>query len=194
MSASPAVRRTGPSALRRYSWLTLAASLLLASALLTGDLWYTRAGAVVAFLGGFVSCLLAWREVKAQRVAFQSQSALDLRVHGEKLHVERLQHIRLLRVLQSRNGELRSRVTTARAESARLAQQVAKLRGDNAALQLEVARLAEPQTAEVLALPRRVAGPVSDQEEILWAEGNFPTVVDLKAAAVPLEDGQQRHA
>ena len=195
MSASPAVRRTGPSAFGRYSWLTLAVTVLLAAALLTGDVWLTRAGAVVAFLGGLASCLLAWREVKVQRTAHELRSTLELRAHGEKLHDEREQHVRLLRILQQRNQELRSRATMARAEAGRLSQEVARLRGDNAGLRFEVARLNELQNAEVLALPRRVAGAVSQREEILWSEENLPTVVDLKAITAPmLAEDKQRQA
>lgn len=195
MSASPAVRRTGPTALGRYSWLTLAVTLMLAAALLTGDVWLTRAGAVIAFLGGLVSCLLAWREVKVQRTSYELRSTLELRNHGDKLHAEREQHLRLLRILQQRNQEMRSRATTARAEAGRLGQEVARLRGDNASLRLEVARLNELSSAEVLALPRRVAGAVSDREQILWSEENLPTVVDLKAITAPfLAEDKQRHA
>lgn len=206
MSASPAVRRTGRSAAGRYSWLTLAVTVLVAAALLTGDLWFTRAGAVIAFLGGLVSAGLAWREVKLQRTSYELRSTLDLRTHGDKLHTEREQHTRLLRILQQRNNQLRSQATTARAEVGRLGQEAAQLRGDNvslrmdvatlthenAGLQLEVARLNELENAEILALPRRVSGAVSDREEILWSEENQPTVVDLKAITAPFADGAKR--
>lgn len=195
VSASPAVRRTGPSAPGRYLWLTLAVTLLLAAALLTGDLWMTRAGAVVAFLGGLTSCLLAWREVKLQQAAYELSSTLELRAHGEKLTAERRQHIRLLRILQERNQELRSRATTARAEAGRLGQEAARLRGDNAGLRIELARLNEVTNAEILALPRRASGALSEREEVLWTEESVPTVVDLKAITAPfIEQDRQRHA
>ena len=164
VSASPAVRRTGRSAFGRYSWLTLAVTLVLAAALLTGDIWLTRAGAVVAFLGGITACLLAWREVRQQRIDFEQRST----------------------------AELRSRATTARAEVGRLNQELARLRGDNAGLRLELARLNELNNAEVLALPRRVAGAVSSREIVLWSEENLPTVVDLKAITAPVEIEDRR--
>lgn len=192
VSASPAVRRTGRSAFGRYSWLTLAVTLVLAAALLTGDIWLTRAGAVVAFLGGITACLLAWREVRQQRIDFEQRSTAELRSHGEKLRAEREQHVRLLRILQQRNQELRSRATTARAEVGRLNQELARLRGDNAGLRLELARLNELNNAEVLALPRRVAGAVSSREIVLWSEENLPTVVDLKAITAPVEIEDRR--
>lgn len=188
MSASPATRRTGSSALRRYSWLTLAAALFLAAALLTGDIWITRAGAVIAFLAGLLASWMAWREVKLQRQAFQAQSAVDLRAHGETLHAERIQHVRLLNVLQTRNADLRNRLAVARADSASLGQQVAELRGDNVSLRLEVARLTEDQAADILGLPRRAAGAVRSDEEVLWSDENYPTVVDLKAVTAPFAD------
>lgn len=171
--------------LGRYSWITLAVTLVLAGALLTGDVWLTRAGAVVAFLGGLISCLLAWREVKDQRAGYELRSTMELRQHGDKLHAEREQHRRLLDVLAARNRELRSQVTTANAQISQLSQDVSRLRGDNASLKLELARLNELTNAEVLALPRRVAGPVSESEEVLWSEENLPTVVDLAAITAP---------
>lgn len=157
---------------------------MLAAALLTGDVWLTRAGAVVAFLGGLISCLLAWREVKDQRAGYELRSAVELRQHGDKLRAEREQHRRLLDVLATRNRELRSQVTTANARISRLSQEVATLRGDNASLRIELARLNELNNAEVLALPRRVAGPAA-AEAVLWSEENLPTVVDLAAITAP---------
>lgn len=171
--------------LGRYSWITLVVTLVLAGALLTGDVWLTRAGAVVAFIGGLISCLLAWREVKAQRVGYELRSTMELRQHGDKLHAERVQHRRLLDVMAARNRELRSQVTTVSAQVTQLTQEVASLRGDNAGLRLELARLNELNNAEVLALPRRVAGLASDSEQILWSEENLPTVVDLAAITAP---------
>lgn len=171
--------------LGRYSWITLGITLVLAGALLTGDVWLTRAGAVVAFLGGLISCLLAWREAKAQRAGYELRSTVELRQHGDKLHAEREQHRRLLEVLSARNRELRSQVITANAQVSQLRQEVSRLRGDNAGLKLELARLNELRNAEVLALPRRVAGPVSESEHVLWSEENLPTVVDLAAITAP---------
>ncbi len=160
-------------------------TLVLAGALLTGDVWLTRLGAVVAFLGGLISCLLALREVKSQRLSYELRSTLELRQHGDKLRAEREQHRRMLAVLTARNRELRSQVTTANAQVTRLSQDLARLRGDNASLKFELARLNELNNAEVLALPRRVAGPVSASEEVLWSEENLPTVVDLAAITAP---------
>ena len=171
--------------LGRYSWITLGATLVIAGALLTGDVWLTRAGAVVAFIGGLISCLIAWREVKDQRTAYELRSTLELRQYGASLQVERRQHRRLLDVLAARNRELRSQVTVANAQIAQLSQDVATLRGDNASLRFELAKLNELQNAEVLALPRRVVGPVAESEKVLWSEENLPTVVDLAAITAP---------
>lgn len=178
-------RAVKDATLGRYSWITLAVTLVLAGTLLTGDVWLTHAGAVVAFLGGLISCLLAWREVKVQRAGYEIRSALELRRQGEKLRAERSQHRKLLGVLSERNRELRSQLNTANAHVAQLSQQVATLRGDNASLRCELARANELNNAEVLALPRRVAGPASGSEEILWSEENLPTVVDLAAITAP---------
>lgn len=165
--------------------MTLVATALLAGALVAGDVWWARAGAVVAFAGGVISCLLAWREVKTQRRSYELRSTVELRQHGNKLHAEREQHRRLLDVLAARNREMRGHVAELNANVAQLSQEVARLRGDNASLKLELARLNELSNAEVLALPRRVAGPVSDSERVLWSEENLPTVVDLAAITAP---------
>ncbi len=195
VSASPIIRRAERSALRRYSWVSLIVAALVAGSLAVGDVWFARGGVVVAVAGGVLGCALAWKAMRQQRTAFQMQSVLDARDHSEKLHGERLQHIRLLQVLQSRNGDLRSRLITARSQAGHLNQELASLRGDTMALRLEVSRLTEAHSAEILALPRRVSGPVSAHEEILWAEGNLPTVVDLKAITAPFADAaEQRHA
>lgn len=171
--------------LGRYSWITLAVTLVIAGALLAGDVWLTRAGAVVAFLGGLISCLIAWREVKDQRSAYEQRSTLELRQYGASMQAERRQHRRMLGVLAARNRELRSQVTVAHAQLAQLNQDVATLRGDNASLRFELAKLNELHNAEVLALPRRVAGPMAESERVLWSEENLPTVVDLAAITAP---------
>ena len=176
-------RAANDATLGRYSWMTLAVTLVLAGALLTGDVWLTRAGAFVACLGGLISCLLAWREVKIQRTGYELRATVELRQHGEKLRSEREQHRRLLQMLSQRNHVLRDQLTVANAQVGELSQEVARLRGDNASLKLELARLNEIQNAEVLALPRRAAGAVSRSEEVLWSEENLPTVVDLAAIA-----------
>ena len=178
-------RAAKEATLGRYSPITLAVTLVLAGALLAGDVWLTRAGAVVAFLGGLISCLIAWREVKDQRAGYELRATVELRQHGERLRAEREQHRRLLGVLTARNRELRSQLTTANARVSELSQEVATLRGDKASLKLELARLNELNNAEVLALPRRVAGPVSGAEEILWSDENLPSVVDLAAITAP---------
>ncbi len=196
MNRSHVLRRAEKSTARRLSWLTLGVAVALAGALAFGDVWFARVGVAVAAAGGLFACLLIWRVVREQRTAFLAQSTLDARAHGDKLHDERLQHVHLLQVLQSRNGELRTQVVTARAEAGRTAQDIAALRGDNVALRLEVSRLTEAHSAEILALPKRVSGPISEHEEILWAEGNMPTVVDLKAVTAPFSGdiAEQRHA
>ncbi|MGC3954398.1 MAG: hypothetical protein QM804_09145 [Propionicimonas sp.] len=108
-----------------------------------------------------------------------------MRQHGNKLHAEREQHRRLLDVLAARNREMRGHLAAANANVAELSREVARLRGDNVSLKFELARLNELNNAEVLALPRRVAGPISDSEQVLWSDENLPTVVDLAAITAP---------
>lgn len=112
-----------------------------------------------------------------------AQQSADSRRAGDKLHAERLQHVRLLQVLQGRNGELRSKLNTTRAEAARLSQEAAQLRGDKAALLVELSERRADAEAEVLALPRRVSGRGDAVD--LWGEDGAPTVVELQALANP---------
>ncbi|MBI5027282.1 MAG: hypothetical protein HZB48_00275 [Actinobacteria bacterium] len=142
-------------------------------------------------IGGFLACGFAWRELRVTRTTMMAQQSADSRRAGEKLHAERVQHVRLLQVLQARNGELRSKLTMSRAESARLAQEAAQLRGDKAALQVQLSEHQAAAEAEVLALPRRVSGRGDAVD--LWDGDAAPTVVELQALANPPEfPGEQR--
>jgi len=184
-------RKANPSPLRRYAWLSLLGSAVIAAVTAFGGVWMARAGLVVAIAGGVAACVFAWREVRVTRTTMLAQQSADSRRAGDKLHAERLQHVRLLHVLQSRNGDLRSKLNTARAEAARLTQEAAQLRGDKAALLVQLAEHQAAAEAEVLALPRRVSGrgPAVD----LWAEDGAPTVVELQALAnPPVADGELR--
>lgn len=198
MNASPAVRQAEGSRLRLYSWLTLAATALLAGAALFGNEWFVRAGVGIALLGGGIACSLAWRELRKTRIAAQRQSAEELRANGDQLHQERQQHLRVLQVLRDRNDELRTRLNESRAEAAGLTHKVSSLRGTIAALRLELAQLraGDAEDAEVVAMPRRVSGPEPAITAVeLWNEGNVPTVVDLQALSAPfVEDVLRQHA
>jgi hypothetical protein len=154
----------------------------------------TRAGLAVAVAGGALACVFAWREVRVTRTTLMAQQSADSRLAGEKLHAERLQHVRLLQVLQGRNGELRSKLNTTRAEAAQLHQETAQLRGDKVALQVELSEHQAAAEAEVLALPRRVSG--RGEVVDLWGVDGAPTVVELQALANPpvAESQQRQHA
>jgi hypothetical protein len=154
----------------------------------------TRAGLVVAAAGGLMACAFAWREVRVTRTTLMAQQSADSRRSGEKLHAERLQHVRLLQVLQARNGELRSKLNTTRAEAAQLNQEAARLRGDKVALQAELSEHQAAAEAEVLALPRRVSGRGDVVD--LWGVDGAPTVVELQALANPpaAVSQQRQHA
>jgi hypothetical protein len=187
-------RKANPSPLRRYAWLSLTGSAVVAVAAAFGGVWTARAGIVVAILGGLAACGFAWREVRVTRTTMMAQHSADYRRSQNLLHVERLQHVRLLQVLQTRNGDLRSKLNTSRAEAARLTQEAAQLRGDKAALQVELAERSAAAEAEVLALPRRVSG--RGEAVDLWDGDAAPTVVELQALANPsaFGDEQRQHA
>jgi hypothetical protein len=151
----------------------------------------TRVGVLVAVAGGLMACAFAWREVRVTRTTLMAQQSADSRRSGEKLHAERLQHVRLLQVLQARNGELRSKLNTTRAEAAQLNQEAAQLRGDKVALQVELSEHQAAAEAEVLALPRRISGRGDVVD--LWGVDGAPTVVELQALAnPPVAENQQR--
>jgi predicted nuclease with TOPRIM domain len=138
-----------------------------------------------------MACAFAWREVRVTRTTLMAQQSADSRRSGEKLHAERLQHVRLLQVLQARNGELRSKLNTTRAEAAQLNQEAAQLRGDKVALQVELSEHQAAAEAEVLALPRRISGRGDVVD--LWGVDGAPTVVELQALAnPPVPESQQR--
>lgn len=191
MNTAVTPRKANPSPLRRYAWLSLLGSTVVAVAAGFGGVWMTRAGLVVAVAGGLMACAFAWREVRVTRTTLMAQQSADFRRSGEKLHAERLQHVRLLQVLQARNGELRSKLNTTRAEAAQLNQEAAQLRGDKVALQVELSEHQAAAEAEVLALPRRVSGRGDVVD--LWGVDGAPTVVELQALAnPPAADNQQR--
>lgn len=148
----------------------------------------------MAVAGGLMACAFAWREVRVTRTTLMAQQSADSRRSGEKLHAERLQHVRLLQVLQARNGELRSKLNTTRAEAAQLNQEAAQLRGDKVALQVELSEHQEAAEAEVLALPRRISGRGDVVD--LWGVDGAPTVVELQALANPpvAESQRRQHA
>lgn len=194
MNTAVTPRKANPSPLRRYAWLSLLGSTVVAVAAGFGGVWMTRAGLVVAAAGGLMACAFAWREVRVTRTTLMAQQSADSRRSGEKLHAERLQHVRLLQVLQARNGELRSKLNTTRAEAAQLNQEAARLRGDKVALQAELSEHQAAAEAEVLALPRRVSGRGDVVD--LWGVDGAPTVVELQALANPpaAVSQQRQHA
>ena len=194
MNTALTPRKANPSPLRRYAWLSLLGSTVVAVAAGFGGVWMTRTGLVVAVAGGALACVFAWREVRVTRTTLLAQQSADSRRAGEKLHVERLQHVRLLQVLQGRNGELRSKLNTTRAEAAQLHQEAAQLRGDKVALQVALSEHRAVAEAEVLALPRRVSGRGDVVD--LWGVDGAPTVVELQALANPpvAESSQRQQA
>ncbi|HEX5335227.1 MAG TPA: hypothetical protein VFW55_05065 [Propionicimonas sp.] len=194
MNTAVTPRKANPSPLRRYAWLSLLGSTAVAVAAGFGGVWMARTGLVVAVAGGLMACAFAWREVRVTRTTLMAQQSADSRRSGEKLHAERLQHVRLLQVLQARNGELRSKLNTTRAEAAQLNQEAARLRGDKVALQVELAEHQAAAEAEVLALPRRISGRGDVVD--LWGVDGAPTVVELQALANPpvAENQQRQHA
>lgn len=169
-------------------------SAVIAVACGFGGVWLARAGIAVAVCGGLLAASFAWQEVKANRSLLLTQNTADARRAGDQLHAERVQHVRLLGVLQVRNSDLRGKLHTARAENAHLTQEAARLRGDKTALEFELEAARQQTDAEVFNWPRRVSGR-GDADDI-WGIDGAPTVVQLQALANPPADSGQarRHA
>lgn len=196
VAAKTPTRVAGRTDSRALSWLVLFAALAVALvSLLSTDLFVRLTGLLVVALGGVTACLFAWRDAQRTiRLAEQTQLA-DLRQHGEKLHAERAQHLRVLEVLKRRGRLLEQALGDLRAENGRLQQTVSALRGNNESLriELELARALE-QEAELVTLPRRASGTVDALSAgDLWTDANSPTVVDLQALAAPYVDDAVRH-
>lgn len=171
--------------------MSLLGSAAVATGAAFGGIWSVRLGVLIAIIGGSLACFFAWREAKVERKALLAAQAADSRQAADQLHSERVQHVRLLQVLQSRNGELRSKLNTARAEVAKLSQDSAQLRGDKAALEAELAEREAAAQAEVVTLPRRVSGRGDDVD--IWNMDGAPTVVELQILAnPPVDEGEQR--
>ncbi|QLQ14822.1 MAG: hypothetical protein HZY73_02735 [Micropruina sp.] len=177
MAAKTPTRVAGRTDSRALSWLVLFAALAVALvSLLSTDLFVRLTGLLVVALGGVTACLFAWRDAQRTiRLAEQTQLA-DLRQHGEKLHAERAQHLRVLEVLKRRGRLLEQALGDLRAENGRLQQTVSALRGNNESLriELELARALE-QEAELVTLPRRASGTVDALSAgDLWTDANSP--------------------
>ena len=193
MNTANTPRKAATSPLRRYAWLALLGSSAVAASLAFGGIWPARAAVVVAVIGGVVACLFAWREVRVTRTTLMAQQSSGSRRMAEDLRAERLQHVRLLQLLQGRNGDLRSKLNQSRAEAAKLAIESAQLRGDKVSLELQLAGQDASQ-AEVLAMPRRISGRGDAVD--LWDGDGAPTVVELQALANPpvADQSHRQHA
>jgi len=165
-------------------------------------------------VAGVIAAALLWRQVRAEQHRRSREAADHAVSHGEALSTERAQHVSVLSTMESYNSEAAGKVRTLheqidelRSELSTQQQQLSQLRGDNASLAATIAQLrtelsareAEVRAlteddAELLALPRRVATrsdwDALPKAEDIWAEGDYPTVVDLQTLAL---GGEEHH-
>ncbi|WP_432558665.1 hypothetical protein [Granulicoccus sp. GXG6511] len=212
MASQQADRRTTTSSLRRAAIYTLGAGGVLAIAAAFGPIWIVRAGIALALIAGVLAIRFAWRETRQERIEHGKEIVRQVRSHGEQLSVERQRNLEIVDVLRRANEDSDEEVVKLQIRIGQLRTELSSLRGDNASLKADVvlrdrqikrlttdlaAREDElrilkglADDAEVLSMPRY--GTKADWDalptaEDLWADGNYPTVVDLQRLAYPAE-------
>ena len=171
-------RRAGTSELRRAATVVLIVGTIISLLLAFGPAWATLLGIPVAIVAAVVACILAWRELRHDRLAHARQLLQVDQQHGKKLTEERQRNAEVVTVLTSRVqdyvvvikgqkltiAELKGQLYTAQKDNFRLSAEIERrdlaigsLRATVRAREAELrALLAEESEAEVHALPRRV--------------------------------------
>ena len=223
MSSAASGHRAASSPARKLTVGILVAGLLVAAALAIGTLWVVRGGVLLASITAVVSVTLAWREATIERRAAARKDLEQARAQGLDLSRERRSNLSVVNSLETRNDAIASRVEDLGTEIRTLRAEIAvlrKLKGEMAHTiaerdvemltlhqELQKARtelqMLVSDEAEVFALPRRGAaaeGPSAAWADVptaeeLWADGDHPTVVDMKALAYPeIASEQRKHA
>lgn len=208
------------SSLRRAAIYALVAGGVLGIAAAFGPIWVVRAGIALALLAGIFAVRFAWLETRKERTEHGQQILGQARAHSEQLTTERQRNSEIVDVLRRASEDSVEEVVQLQIRIGKLRTELSSLRGDNAALQADVvardreirrlttdlesreeelrALKSMAEDAEVLAMPRYAEKADWDAlptAEDLWADGNYPTVVDLQKLAFPGEpDVVRKHA
>jgi len=193
------------------SKVVLVLGIVVAVAAAFGPVWLIRAGIAAMIVAAVVACVCAWRELSLARQEHSAAMLAAAKNHGKALTEERRHNATVVDTLTDRAKAAAAEAERLRVDRVQLQRVIASLHGDKAGLKAElalrettIAKLREAihaieaetentEDAEVLGLPRRVLNeheslwsqlPEADE---LWADGDHPTVVDLKAVAAMIE-------
>lgn len=188
---------------RNLALTILVVGTLAAVASLFGDIWFVRAGAVVAIAMAFAATALAWRELERERSAHQEEvhRQVALRVtQADKHHADALA---MLERFNGRTENLKSVIATLRRQVGSANAELSSMRGNSVWLRGEIAerqsridaltaRLAELEARKddnIIPLPRHGVAALDPRVEDLWDEDEHPTMVDL--AKLQLDDFEE---
>lgn len=202
--------------MRRAAFYTLIAGTVLGIAAAFGSVWIVRAGIALALIAGVLAVWFALREALQQRMEYNQQILDQAWAHNNQLTTERQRNLEVVEVLRRASEESDEEIVTLQVRIGQLRTELSSLRGDTVALKTDIAtrdqqikqltadlaaREAELRTlkaaaddAEVLAMPRYAGKADWDalpSAEDLWAEGNYPTVVDLQKLAFPADSTEE---
>ena len=200
-------RRAAQKSTERTIALTiLVVGSIAAVASLLGNVWFVRAGVLVAVAMAFAAVALAWRELRQER----DQHALEMRhemalraQQAVRHHEESVAMIGRFNAraenLQAVSAKLRSQVGSARAELSSMRGNAVWLRAEVAERQARIEALeariveleAEEATGNVVALPRNAMVP---SVEDIWGEDEHPTMIDLAKLNLDGIPELRRHA
>lgn len=188
---------------RNLALTILVVGSLAAVASLFGDIWFVRAGALVAVAMAFAAAGLAWRELERERAVHQEEvrRQVALRVTQSDKH-----HDDSLAMLDRFNGRvenLKSVIATLRRQVGAANAELSSMRGNSVWLRGEIAerqaridaltaRIAELETsddANIIQLPRHGVASLDPRVEDLWDVDEHPTMVDL--AKLQLDDFEE---
>lgn len=211
MTTQHAGRRSASSPLKRAAVYALTAGGVLGIAAAFGPIWIVRAGIALALVAGVLAVRFAWRETRQERQEHGQQLLGQVRAHNDQLTSERRRNLEVMELLrrasedsdeevvklQLRIGKLRTELSSLRGDNASLRadildrdRRIRQLAADLAAREEELRRLRAAEAAEVLPMPRyadKADWDALPTTEDVWAEGNYPTVVDLQKLAFPNE-------
>ncbi len=188
---------------RNLALTILVVGTLAAVASLFGDIWFVRAGAIVAVVMAFAAAGLAWRQLERERAVHQEEvrRQIALRVtQADKHHDDSLA---MLDRFNGRAENLKTVIATLRRQLGSANSELSSMRGNSVWLRGEIAerqsridalsaRLAEVEArndANIIQLPRHGVASLDPRVEDLWDEDEHPTMVDL--AKLQLDDFEE---
>ena len=167
---------------------------LAAVASLFGDIWFVRAGAVVAIVMAFAAAGLAWRELGRERALHQEEVRRQVALRVAQADRHHGDSMAMLDRFNARVDNLKSVIATLRRQVGSANAELSSMRGNSVWLRGEIAerqsridaltaRLAEVEAeqgeANIIQLPRHGAASLDPKADDLWDADEHPTMVDL---------------